>query len=76
MMLLAPTDTCFCSRTWYSWRGTSDSDCALRRLSMVSGVSMPLGSDDAMPEVRPDTMPDMTPVAMPDAMPSATSWSG
>ena len=42
---------------------------------MVSGVSIPEGSDEAIPDVRPETIPDMTPVAMPEAMPSATSWS-
>lgn len=55
--------------------GPDESLYTLRRLSMVSGVSIPEGSDDAIPEVRPETMPDMTPVAMPEAMPSATSWS-
>mmetsp|Transcript_38145 Transcript_38145/g.113000 ORF Transcript_38145/g.113000 Transcript_38145/m.113000 type:complete len:231 (-) Transcript_38145:1111-1803(-) len=70
-MVPAPTDACFCSRTWYSCLGCSLSE-ALRRLSMVSGVSMPLGRLLAMPLARPVCMPDMMPVAVPASISSSS----
>mmetsp|Transcript_33872 Transcript_33872/g.85743 ORF Transcript_33872/g.85743 Transcript_33872/m.85743 type:complete len:207 (-) Transcript_33872:1205-1825(-) len=69
-----PMGAAFCSSTWYSWRGSLLS-APLRSCTLTSGVSMPEGSEEAMPDARPDTMPDAMPDAMPACMASSSSSS-